>query len=226
MSDNPRLPKASDFPPETTFVIKEFDVPLVSFPDMAKNTVSWFNWYGGEPRGYDLSFLKQGNNWEADSFEAWVGIVDESIMMKHRHNLQRAIEIAVHSHAGQVDKAGQPYILHPLRVMFAVTSWYERIPAVLHDVVEDTPVTLDDLGSERFPMEVLDAIRALTKTEGESRIAAAKRAAENSIARVVKLADVADNIDLSLISQPNEEDYARLMVYEQVRALLLSHGAP
>ena len=110
--------------------------------------------------------------------------------------------------------------------MFAVENLHERMAAVLHDVVEDTPVTLDDLKSEGFPTVVLDAIRALTKTKGEDRIAAAHRTAENPIARVVKLADVADNMDLSRISQPTEEDYARLKVYEQVRALLLSRGAP
>lgn len=140
--------------------------------------------------------------------------------------LERAIEIAVRAHAGQVDKARQPYILHPLRVMFAVKSLHERMAAVLHDVVEDTTITLDDLRSEGFPTEVLEAIRALTKTKGEARIAAAQRAAENPIARVVKLADVMDNMDLSRISRPTEEDYARIKVYEQVRELLLSHGAP
>lgn len=74
MSDNPRLPKASDFPPGTEFVINEFDVPLASVPDKG-----WFNWYGGVPRAYDNSFLKQGNNWNADSFEEWVGIVEASL---------------------------------------------------------------------------------------------------------------------------------------------------
>jgi guanosine-3',5'-bis(diphosphate) 3'-pyrophosphohydrolase len=113
--------------------------------------------------------------------------------------LDRAIEIAVRAHTGQIDKAGQPYILHPLRVMFAVRSLHERMTAVLHDVVEDTPVSLSDLRSDGFPAEVLDAIRALTKTAGEDRIAAAMRAAENPIARVVKLADVTDNMDLSRI---------------------------
>ena len=145
---------------------------------------------------------------------------------KHLPTLERAIEIAVRAHAGQVDKAGQPYILHPLRVMFAVKSLHERMAAVLHDVVEDTQVTLDNLRAEGFPTEVLDAVSALTKTKGEARIAAAKRAAENPIARVVKLADGADNMDLSRISQPTEEDFARLKEYEQVRALLLSHGEP
>ena len=140
--------------------------------------------------------------------------------------LERAIEIAAHAHAGQVDKAGQPYILHPLRVMLSVKGLHERMAAVLHDVVEDTSVTLDDLRSEGFPAEVLVAIHTLTKTKGEARIAAARRAAANPIARAVKLADVTDNMDLGRISRPTEEDFARVKVYEEVRALLLSHSAP
>jgi (p)ppGpp synthase/HD superfamily hydrolase len=135
--------------------------------------------------------------------------------------LERAIEIAARAHAGQVDKAGQPYILHPLRLMLAVTTPHERMTAVLHDVVEDTPITLDDLKSEGFPTEVLEAVHALTKTKGESRIAAARRAANNPIARVVKLADVTDNMDISRIPQPTEKDHARINEYEQVKALLL-----
>jgi (p)ppGpp synthase/HD superfamily hydrolase len=135
--------------------------------------------------------------------------------------LERAIEIAARAHAGQVDKAGQPYILHPLRLMLAVTTPHERMAAVLHDVVEDTPITLDDLKSEGFPLEVLEAVSALTKTKGESRLAAAKRAANHPIARVVKLADVTDNLDIRRIPLPTEQDHARLNEYEQVKALLL-----
>jgi (p)ppGpp synthase/HD superfamily hydrolase len=136
--------------------------------------------------------------------------------------LEKAIEIAARSHAGQVDKAGQPYILHPLRLMLAVTSPNERMAAVLHDVVEDTPVTLDDLAAEGFPPDVLAAVKALTKLKGESRISAAQRAAQDPIARVVKLADVTDNMDLSRISQPTEKDFARLKEYEQVHQILLA----
>jgi (p)ppGpp synthase/HD superfamily hydrolase len=136
--------------------------------------------------------------------------------------LERAIEIAARSHAGQVDKAGQPYILHPLRVMFGVHAPEERIAAVLHDVVEDTPVTFDDLAREGFSSEVIEAVRVLTKLEGESRIEAAQRAVKNSIARVVKLADVADNMDQSRIANPTEKDFARLKEYEEVREILLA----
>jgi (p)ppGpp synthase/HD superfamily hydrolase len=108
--------------------------------------------------------------------------------------------------------------------MLAVKTLHERMTAVLHDVVEDTTVTIDDLRAKGFPPEVLDAVLALTKTDGEKRIAAANRAAANPIARVVKLADVTDNMDISRIPRPTQEDYARLEEYKQVRAILLAHG--
>jgi guanosine-3',5'-bis(diphosphate) 3'-pyrophosphohydrolase len=136
--------------------------------------------------------------------------------------LERAIELAAKAHAGQVDKAGQPYILHPLRLLLAVRTPHERIAAVLHDIVEDTPTTFDDLVAEGFAPEVVAAVRALTKTDGEKRIEAAHRAAADPVARAVKLADVADNMDLSRIPAPTEKDYARLEEYRQVRAILLA----
>lgn len=139
--------------------------------------------------------------------------------------IEKAIEIAARAHAGQVDKAGAPYIFHPLRLMLAVSGEHERMAAVLHDVVEDTPLTFDDLAREGFPAAVIDAVRALTKHDGESRIDAAHRAAANPLARTVKLADVGDNMDLSRIASPTEKDYARLREYEQVRAILLAAGA-
>jgi (p)ppGpp synthase/HD superfamily hydrolase len=140
--------------------------------------------------------------------------------------LERAIAIAAEAHAGQLDKASQPYILHPLRVMLRVAGESERIAAVLHDVVEDTPVTLAMLADEGFSREVLAAIEALTKQPGESRLAAAKRAATNQIALVVKLADNAENMDISRISHPTPKDHERLEEYKQVRAILLAASAP
>ena len=138
--------------------------------------------------------------------------------------LERAIELAAKAHAGQVDKAGQPYILHPLRLLLAVRTPHERMAAVLHDIVEDTPTTFDDLVAEGFPPEVVAAVRALTKTDGEKRVDAAHRAAADPVARAVKLADVADNKDLSRVAAPTEKDYARLEEYKQVRAILLAAG--
>lgn len=140
----------------------------------------------------------------------------------HMSTLERAIQIAAAAHAGQIDKAGQPYILHPLRVMLRVTSEHERIAAILHDVVEDTDITHEQLATEGFDRHVMMAVEALTKHPGETRLQAAARAAADPIARAVKLADNTENMDLSRITSPTEKDFARLREYEEVRALLLS----
>jgi hypothetical protein len=140
---------------------------------------------------------------------------------KAEATLERAIAIAAEGHAGQNDKAGNPYILHPIRVMLRVTKDEERIAAVLHDVVEDTSVTMDDLAQAGFSESVLTAVAALTKLPGESRMEAAARAVANPIARVVKLADNTENMDMSRIPNPTEKDHARLEEYKRVRALLL-----
>lgn len=138
--------------------------------------------------------------------------------------LERAIVLAATAHAGQVDKGGHPYILHPLRVMLGMNTAYEQMAAVLHDIVEDTDTTVDDLRVEGFPEEVLDAIVALTKTPGEQRVAAAHRAAANQIARAVKLEDVADNMNLKRIPNPTEKDLSRLEEYAHVRQILLAEN--
>jgi guanosine-3',5'-bis(diphosphate) 3'-pyrophosphohydrolase len=136
--------------------------------------------------------------------------------------IERAIEIAATAHTGQRDKAGQPYIFHPLRVMFRVDGEHEQMAAVLHDVVEDTAITIEDLAREGFPPEVLRAVTALTKLPGETRLEAAYRAAADPVARKVKLADNAENMDLSRIPNPTDKDHARCREYAEVRELLLA----
>jgi GTP diphosphokinase / guanosine-3',5'-bis(diphosphate) 3'-diphosphatase len=136
--------------------------------------------------------------------------------------LEQAIQMAARAHAGQLDKAGQPYILHPLRVMLAVAGEHERMAAVLHDVVEDTTVTLEELAREGFAREVVDAVEALSKRPGENRLQAAARAVRNPIARVVKLADNAENMNLGRLPNPNARDLARHEEYKAVQALLLA----
>jgi (p)ppGpp synthase/HD superfamily hydrolase len=128
--------------------------------------------------------------------------------------LERAIAIAAGAHAGQVDKAGAPYVLHPLRMMLRVSSTDERIVAVLHDVCEDCPGwTFDRLRKEGFPDEIIEALESLTKCEGEDYEDFVRRAAANPIGRAVKLADMLDNIDLSRIAVPSEKDFERIMKY-------------
>ena len=136
--------------------------------------------------------------------------------------LERALAVAADAHAGQTDKAGEPYILHPIRVMQGVTTDAERIAALLHDVVEDSAWTLEQLADEGFSADIVAAVDALTKRRGESRIEAAHRAAADPIARVVKLSDNADNMDLSRIPEPNDKDFARMKEYVAVRKILLA----
>ncbi|MFJ2710228.1 HD domain-containing protein [Pseudomonas sp. NPDC087346] len=136
--------------------------------------------------------------------------------------LERAIAIAATAHAGQVDKGGAPYILHPLKVMLRMTTLEERIVAVLHDVVEDCGISLDDLRKEGFSEEVLSAIESVTKVPGESYGDFVERAALNPIGRLVKLADLEENSDLSRIASPSWEDLERIEKYRRAIGRLRS----
>lgn len=136
--------------------------------------------------------------------------------------LEHAIALAAKAHAGQVDKAGAPYILHPLRVMLRCATFEQRVTAVLHDVVEDCGITSDRLRDEGFSEPIVRAVLALTKQEGEDYDAFVRRAGADPIARVVKLADLADNRDLSRIPNPTDKDRERLQKYERAVAYLES----
>ncbi|MBN1659339.1 MAG: HD domain-containing protein [Anaerolineae bacterium] len=128
--------------------------------------------------------------------------------------LDRAILIAAQAHLGQVDKVGEPYVLHPLRVMMAVEGETEQTVAALHDVVEDsTEWTLERLRGEGFSEEVVEAVDHLTRREGETYEAFVERAAGNPIARRVKLADLADNMDIRRLRVLGEKEVERLRRY-------------
>jgi hypothetical protein len=129
--------------------------------------------------------------------------------------LARAIEIAASAHVNQVDKGGAPYILHPLRMMMKQTTEPAMIAAVLHDVVEDTPWTLQKLRAEGFSEDVLEAVACLTKRKGEDYADFIARAGVNPIARLVKLADLEDNMDLKRIPEPVQKDFDRLAKYRR-----------
>ena len=130
--------------------------------------------------------------------------------------LAHAISLAAQAHETQVDKAGAPYILHPLRLMFKMASEAEMIAAVLHDVVEDTPWTLDRLRAEGFSEEVLAAVDGLTNREGEAYEDYLARVSANAISRKVKLADLEDNMDMRRLGQLTEKDIARLQKYHRL----------
>jgi (p)ppGpp synthase/HD superfamily hydrolase len=106
-----------------------------------------------------------------------------------------AIALARRAHAGQTDKAGLPYIEHPLRVMHRLGGEHEQMAAILHDILEDTPITEQDLRAAGCPEPVIAAVRALTKHPGEPLEDSMARAAASPIAQAVKRADIADNSD-------------------------------
>ena len=154
-------------------------------------------------------------------------------------NLQRAIEIAVEAHKGQVDKAGNLYVLHPLRVMMSLETEDEKIVGVLHDVVEDCEGwTWDRLRSEGFSEEVIDALLSVSKTPEEEAefsrlketgsedavrdhyLAFITRAKANKIGRKVKLADVKDNLDISRICELMVSDMVRMKRYKDALKFL------
>lgn len=107
--------------------------------------------------------------------------------------VDQAVAIARRAHEGQLDKAGLPYIDHPLRVMAGVSGEHTKMAAVLHDVVEDNDITPEDLLAYGCPPPVVSAIVALSKVSGESQANYLRRVAADPLARTVKRADIADN---------------------------------
>lgn len=135
-------------------------------------------------------------------------------------SLEKAIQLACNAHAGQLDKAGQPYILHPLRLMMKFSSEQEQIVAVLHDVVEDTAVSLQQLKSLGFSEDVIEAIDCLTKREGEEYNAFIERISKNALATQVKIQDIQDNLDLTRLPSITDKDLERAKKYHQALTYL------
>jgi len=136
--------------------------------------------------------------------------------------LEKAVTLAAKAHAGQQDKQGQPYILHPLRLMLEMETEEEMIAAVLHDVIEDTLMTLDELRQMGFPEAVLEALELLTHDTAAmpypEYIATIK---ENALARRVKLADLAHNMDVRRLPVPlTARDWGRIEKYRQAWEML------
>lgn len=127
--------------------------------------------------------------------------------------LNRAIEIAVKVHEGQTDLNGQPYIGHPFRVMAAGHTLQEKIVGVLHDVIEDSDWTIEDLTAEGFSKEIVDGVDGITKREGEKYKDYLIRVENNPIAVRVKMNDLTDNMDIRRLDELTEEHFNRMRKY-------------
>lgn len=151
-------------------------------------------------------------------------------------SLERAIEIAVAAHAGVTDKVGAPYVIHSLRVMFSLEGELARTVGVLHDVVEDgEDWTMDRVRSNGFGDDVIEALTAVTKlpdeedspgdspdVKSERYMRFVRRAGAHPIGRLVKLADLNDNLDITRLPSVSEKDARRISKYLTARKLLMA----
>lgn len=142
--------------------------------------------------------------------------VPETAVNADARLLGRAIAIAAQAHASQVDKGGAPYILHPIRVMNRVPGIDAKIVAVLHDVLEDcSEWSPSKLLAQGFSREVVGAVQALTRGRGEDYGLFIERVKDNRLARIVKIADLRDNMDLTRIAEPTARDRERQAKYRR-----------
>ena len=135
--------------------------------------------------------------------------------------LEKAIGIAIEAHRGQFDKAGKIYILHPMRVMLRGKNETEQIVGILHDTIEDTPVTIKMLREEGFSEEILIALECITKQENEKYDHFISRILKNPLATQVKLYDIEDNMNRERIPYPTPKDKARYKKYAKYHKIII-----
>ena len=135
--------------------------------------------------------------------------------------LGKAISIAVDSHSGQVNDKAQPYVLHPLRMMFKAVTIEEKIIAVLHDVIEKTTIDLEYLRSAGFSDRIVLAIDSLSRRPQESYDKYIDRVAENKLARKVKIIDLNDNISSLNLGEAEDVKLNKFLKYQKARNTLI-----
>ena len=140
--------------------------------------------------------------------------------MIYTDETKKALKLCYEAHKNQVDKSGMPYVFHPFHVAEQMTDEATTIVALLHDVVEDTDYTLEDLAAEGFGKDILEAVALMTHEDDVPYLDYVAKLKDNPIARAVKLADLAHNSDLSRIGEVDEETKQRLEKYKQATALL------
>ena len=133
---------------------------------------------------------------------------------------KKAMKISFEAHKNQVDKNGMPYIYHPVHLAEQMTDENTICVALLHDVVEDTDITFEDLAKEGFPDEIIAALKLMTHDKSVPYMDYVKQIATNPIASAVKLADLRHNSDLTRLDVVDEKALARAEKYKQAIALL------
>jgi len=140
------------------------------------------------------------------------------------NTLDAAIALACRVHAGQVDKSGKPYILHPLRLMLKFETLDEQVVSVLHDVVEDGAITFDELRMSGVSERAIHAIDCLSKRPGETYEAFIARIRPDELARKVKIEDIKDNLNLTRLTTLGPKDLERIAKYHRALQYLSAHS--
>ena len=140
--------------------------------------------------------------------------------MIYTDKTKKAMKLCYEAHKDQVDKTGVPYVFHPFHVAEQMTSEASTIVALLHDVVEDTDYTLEDIAAAGFGKEIVEAVALMTHEDDVPYLDYVAKLKDNPIAREVKLADLAHNSDLSRLGEIDDETKQRLEKYEKAKAIL------
>lgn len=134
--------------------------------------------------------------------------------MLYSKNIKKAVDIAFKAHAGQYDKGGYPYIMHPLHLAEQMETEDEVITALLHDVVEDSDTTIDDIKNQGFSENITDALKILTRSENEEYFDYINRIKNaGGIALKVKKADLQHNMTFQRLENMSEKDKQRIEKY-------------
>ena len=141
--------------------------------------------------------------------------------MIYTENTKKAMIIAYNAHNGQEDKSGVPYIFHPIHLAEQMETEEECLVALLHDVIEDTWVTIEQLQTE-FSETVVEAVKLLTRDKSVDYMDYIRKIKPNPLARKVKLADLHHNSDPTRMENPTEKDIKRSEKYHKAIEILES----
>ncbi len=136
-----------------------------------------------------------------------------------KHYIETALELALQAHTGQVDKAGNPYILHPMKLAANQKTHDGVVVALLHDAVEDSDLTIDEL-KERFPAHLTEAIELLTHSKDVEYFDYIQKISQNELAKAVKIQDLLHNSDLSRLKEITDKDRERAAKYKKALEML------
>ena len=142
--------------------------------------------------------------------------------MLYTEKTKRAIKLAYDAHAGQTDKSGLPYIHHPLHLAEQMQDEPTTVLALLHDVVEDTPYSIEDIAAMGFGQEITEALKLMTHDKSVPYMDYVEKLKWNPLARTVKLADLRHNSDLTRLNEVTEKDLKRIEKYKTAIGLLES----